>query len=123
MIINHPDKYLNTTREIFEHYDDKYLKHWFQRDPERKDEELLEFYEKILLEQVICTYMYTKTGNDFYSLTACVMSFIIKLLGMSFFAYSTSPILITSSKKTMYQVTKSLNTIFVFIFYSISCAA
>ena len=39
-------------REIFEHYDDKYLKHWFQRDPERKDEELLEFYEKILLEQV-----------------------------------------------------------------------
>ena len=40
-------------REIFEHYDDKYLKHWFQRDPERKDEELLEFYEKILLEQVI----------------------------------------------------------------------
>ena len=39
-------------REIFEHYDDKYLKHWFQRDPERKDEELLEFYEKIFLEQV-----------------------------------------------------------------------
>ena len=49
MITGHHGR--NYLRDVFERFNSKYLKKLLQREPEQKDEEILDFYQKILLHQ------------------------------------------------------------------------